>query len=178
MRVFLKSWAFSFIVASLMVVGTASWADELLVMPYSCSVVGGQPVLSRSQDEGHRVLGQREHRHFTACSPVNPSLCRHWTLHRFDLDCGGVRVPWVSVVAAAGGTKNGRAWVEDGRLRVRMGPWWNMAPGDPCGRLSGDADRWQSGGLARYCEDRRALAPPATVEMPLGFAPMFGIDGV
>jgi hypothetical protein len=87
-------------------------------------------------------------------------------------------VPWVSVVAAAGGTRNGRAWVEDGRLRVRVGPWWNMAPGDPCARVSGDADRWQSGGLARYCADRRAYAPPPVVEMPSGFAPMLGIDGV
>jgi hypothetical protein len=178
MRVLLRNWASPLIAASLIVVGTASRADELLVMPYSCSVVGGQPVLTRSHDEGHRILGQREQRHFTACSPVNPGMCRHWTLHRFDLDCGGVRVPWVSVVAATGGTRNGRAWVEDGRLRVRVGPWWNMAPGDPCARVSGYDDRWQSGGLARYCADRKTLAPPATVEMPSGFAPMLGIDAV
>jgi hypothetical protein len=178
MRVLLGSRVSLLIAASLVVVGTASRADELLVMPYSCSVVGGQPVLTRSQDEGHRVLGQREQRHFTACSPVNPGMCRHWTLYRFDLDCGGVRVPWVSAVAATGGTRNGRAWVEDGRLRVRVGPWWNMAPGDPCARRSGYDDRWQSGGLARYCAERKTLAPPATVEMPFGFAPMLGIDGV
>jgi len=53
-----------------------------------------------------------------------------------------------------------------------------MAPGDPCARMPGFEDRWQSGGLARYCAERRALAPPPTVEMPLGFAPMLGIDGI
>jgi hypothetical protein len=179
MRILLGNGAFLLTVAAaLSLAGAPSRADELLVMRYSCSVVAGQPVLTPSHDEGHRVLGQREQRHFSACSPVNPSMCRHWTLHRFDLDCGGTRVPWVSVVAAGGGTRNGRAWVEDGRLRVRVGPWWTMAPGDPCARTSGYEDRWQAGGLARYCAERRTLAPPPTVEMPAGFAPMLGIDGI
>jgi hypothetical protein len=178
MRHFLENGAFLFIATALTVAGTPSRADELLVMRYSCSVVAGQLVLTPSQDEGHRILGQREQRHFTACSPVNPDMCRHWTVHRFDLDCGGTRVPWVSVVAAAGEARNARAWVEDGRLRVRVGPWWTTAPGDPCARLSGYEDRWQTGGLARHCAERRTLAPPPTVEMPTGFAPMLGIDGI
>jgi hypothetical protein len=31
--------------------------------------------------------------------------------------------------------------------------------------------------MRRYCADRRSMAPPPTVEMPYGFAPMLGIDG-
>ena len=145
-------------------------------MPFSCAVAGGRPVLTPSQDQGHRIIGARENRPFAACSPANPDFCRKWTVHRFDLDCGGVRVPWTEIVAEAQG--DGRAWLENGRLRLRMPPRWNLAPDDPCARGSGDDDRWRYGRLGRYCADRRALAPPSFVEMPVGFAPVFGIDAV
>ena len=148
------------------------------MMPFSCRVAGGQPVLTPSADEAYEILGQREQRSFTACSPVSPDVCRQWTLHRFDVDCGGVRVPWVSVATAADGPGNGRAWVEDGRVRIRMGPWWNIAPGDPCARQPMYGDRWQSGRFSRYCADRRAAMPPPVVELPFGFAPMLGTKGV
>jgi hypothetical protein len=147
------------------------------MMPFSCRVAGGQPVLTPSGDEAYRILGQHEQRAFTACSPVSPEVCRQWTLHRFDLDCGGARVPWVSVATAADGPGNGRAWVEDGRVRIRMGPWWNIAPGDPCARQPMYGDRWQSGRFSRYCADRRAAMQPAVVELPFGFAPMLGTKG-
>lgn len=157
---------------------TAVQAQELLLMPYACAVIGGQVVLTPSRDdEGHRVLGRREQRPFEACSQVNPGMCRQWTLHRFDVDCGGTRVPWVSVVAAAGRHGRARAWVEDGRLRLQMGPAWEMAADDPCARETG-FDRWRHSRMSRYCADRRSLGPPASVEMPAGFAPMLGIDGV
>jgi hypothetical protein len=164
--------------ATLAVLSTPSQADELLLMPYSCAVVGGQTVLTPSQDEGYRIIGHREQRKFVACSPINPANCRQWTIHRFDLDCGGVRVPWVSVVAAADAQRRGRAWITNGHLQVQMPPGWNMPADDPCARPFGYDDRWPYGGLARYCSDRRSLGPPPTVEMPAGFAPMLGIDGV
>src|SRR6185295_17900618 len=85
--------------AALLLPGAAH-ADELLVMPYTCTMVGGQPLLSPAAERGHRILGPRDQRKFNACSLVNPDLCRQWTVHRFDLDCDGTRVPWVSVVAA------------------------------------------------------------------------------
>jgi hypothetical protein len=163
---------------ALAAVGTACRADELLMMPFSCSVAGGQPVLTPSRDEAYRILGPHEQRTFTACSPVNPDMCRQWTVHRFDLDCGGVRVPWASVATAADGFGNRRAWVEDGRVRIRMAPWWNAAPGDPCARDPIYGDRWQSGRFARYCADRRAMMAPPVVDMPFGFSPMLGTQGV
>ena len=158
--------------------GNAAQAQELLVMPYSCAVVGGRPMLSPAPEQSHSIIGQREQRSYTACSPVNPDMCRTWTVHRFDLDCGGARVPWVSVVGAAADQADGRAWAEGGRLHLRMGWQWGMAPDDPCVRGPGLDDRFGFGRMRRYCADRRALMPPPIVEMPFGFAPMLGIDGI
>ena len=45
MRILLGNGAFLLIAAGLTVAGTPMRADELLVMRYSCSVVGGQPEL-------------------------------------------------------------------------------------------------------------------------------------
>jgi hypothetical protein len=158
--------------------GSAARADELLVMPYSCAMVGGQPLLTRAPEQGHRIVGRREQRAFTACSPANPGMCRNWTVHRFDIDCEGTRVPWVDVVASAAGEYGtGRAWMENGRLLVRMPRTWSFEPDDPCARRPGFGDQLLFGRMRRYCNDRSAMAPPV-VEMPMGFAPMLGIDGI
>jgi hypothetical protein len=150
-------------------------ADELIVMPYACSMVGGRPVLAPSREETHRVIGGRERQIFTACSAANPNLCRSWMVHRFDLDCAGTRVPWLTVVAAAAELLNKHAFIQDGRLHLRMGNWWDFAPDDPCAGRQGYDDRSHYGRLGRYCADRRALTPPSAVVMPTGFAPMLGI---
>src|SRR5262245_10649992 len=152
-------------------------AQELLVMPFSCRAIDGRPLLTPGPERGHRIIGQREQKKFSACSPVNPGLCRHWTVHRFDLDCEGVRVPWVSVVAAADPSQR-RTRLVEGRLQLRMGPAWSLAPDDPCAREPGLDDRFAYGRMRRHCADRLALAPPAVVEMPLGFAPTLGIDAI
>ena len=60
-------------------------AGELLVLPYACRVVGGEPELTPAPDQGYRVIGQREERDFTECSPANPDMCRRWKLYRFDV---------------------------------------------------------------------------------------------
>src|SRR5438105_7283054 len=93
------------VAAALAVIGTACRADDLLMMPFSCRVAGGQPVLTPSADEAYRILGKREQRTFTACSPVSPDVCRQWTLHRFDVDwaesaCPGP--PWPRLLMAQG----------------------------------------------------------------------------
>jgi hypothetical protein len=159
--------------ALLLPVGAGARADELLVMPYSCSMAGGQPVLSPGPEQSHRIIGQRHQRKHTACSPANPDMCRHWIVHRFDLDCDGSPVSWVSVVAASNEGSR-RAWLLDGRLVLRMGPRWSLTADDPCAR-EGDPDGRR---MRRQCADRLALAPPPVVEMPFGYAPMFGIDGI
>jgi hypothetical protein len=145
--------------------------DDLLVMPYACSIVGGHALLTPSQNQGHRIIGPREQRSFRACSPVNPALCREWTVHRFDMDCDGVALPWAAVAASA---RPERGSYENGRLQLRMPPHWTLAADDPCA----SGERWRYGRLQRYCADRRALSAAATVAMPPGFAPLLGIDAI
>ena len=74
--------------------------EERLVIPYSCKVHRGHVDLVPSTRQAYRVYGARQRQILTTCSPAVPGRCRSWTLHRFDLDCGGTRVPWPSVVAA------------------------------------------------------------------------------
>jgi hypothetical protein len=156
----------------------AATADELLVMPYACAMFDGRPVLTPAPDQGHPIVGRREQRMFTACSPVDSTVCRTWTVHRFTLDCGGVRLPWTAVATAAGGPGQRRARLVDGRVQLSMPARWVLAPDDPCARGADFGDRWRYGRLGTYCADRMALSPPAVVDMPAGFAPMFGIDAI
>ncbi|HEY1243512.1 MAG TPA: hypothetical protein VGF29_01645 [Hyphomicrobiaceae bacterium] len=177
MRVWRRGAGLLALAALLVPAGSGARADELLVMPYACAMVGGQPVLTLGPEQSHRIIGPRDQRKFNACSPVNPDMCRQWTVHRFDLDCDGARVPWVSVVAATNeGTR--RAWLLDGRLVLRMGPRWSLRPDNPCAREADPDDRAGYRRMRRYCSDQLALAPPAVVEMPFGYAPMLGIDGI
>jgi hypothetical protein len=177
--------------AGAFIAGTApSQAQEQFVMPYRCTSSSGRVVLAPAREQSYRIYGVHEQRQFTACSPVNPKLCRSWRLHRFDIDCGGARVSWLSVVGAASEQRTGRAWVENGRLRMRMGPWWaigsdpgrfgpytwrDRTPQDPCppGRWPGryDDDCMD----ARF--DRGRIRAPVVVELPPGFAPLLDLAG-
>jgi hypothetical protein len=170
-------WGAGIVAIAALLLPVTALANELLVMPYACTMVGGQPLLTPSPEQGHRVLGPRDQRRFSACSPVNPDMCRQWTVYRFDLDCDGSRVPWASVVAA---TNEGsrRAWLLDGRLVLRMGPRWSLPVDDPCAQEPGQERRFEYRRTRRHCADRLALAPPPVVEMPFGYAPMLGIDGI
>jgi hypothetical protein len=153
-------------------------ADELLVMPYACAVMGGRPVLTPAPDQGHPVVGRREQRRYTACSPADPTFCRQWTVHRFTLDCGGVRVPWAAVATGDGAPGEQRAELFDGRVQLRMPLRWVLPPDDPCVRGADFEGRRRYGRLGPYCAERIAQYPPAVVEMPAGFAPMLGIDAI
>ncbi len=165
----------SFILALLTAGIAPASASELLVMPYSCIISGGRPLLAPGPEQSHQIIGRREQRTFTACSPVNRDMCRTWTVHRFDLDCDGARVPWTAVIAAANhDRRTQRVWFDEGRLIVRMPPSWSFEEDDPCARRSRNFDAF--GRMRRYCDDRRAMAPPV-VAMPAGFAPMLGIEG-
>ena len=75
-------------------------AEEQLVMPFACRVAGGQVQLAPSAPQAYQIYGRSEHKRLRTCSPFDPRKCHHWSVHRFDLDCGGVRTSWHSVVAA------------------------------------------------------------------------------
>ena len=75
-------------------------AEEQLVMPFACRVAGGKVLLAPSSPQAYQIYGRSEHKRLTTCSPFDPRKCHHWAVHRFDLDCGGARTSWQSVVAA------------------------------------------------------------------------------
>ncbi|MGE0022153.1 MAG: hypothetical protein AB7S70_00795 [Hyphomicrobium sp.] len=161
-------------VAGAVPAGGLARADELFVMPYACKMSGGQPVLTPSADQkGHPVIGGREERTFRACSPVNPELCHRWTLHRFDLDCDGKRVPWVEVAAAAEAARGEGVYLSGDRLEIEMPPQWSLPAGAPCAR-----EGRHYGAFSRFCERRLARTERIPVALPAGFAPLFGIDGI
>src|SRR6478672_7764084 len=78
----------------------AASAQVGLSMPFACRSDGGLVKLTPGPLRTYPIVGIPEHRLFSACSPRNPDICRNWNLHRFDIDCGGVRVSWLSVVSA------------------------------------------------------------------------------
>jgi hypothetical protein len=74
-------------------------ADQF-VMPFACRAAGGHVSLAPSAPQTYQIYGRREHQRMTTCSPYDPRKCHNWSVYRFDLDCGGVRTSWQSVVAA------------------------------------------------------------------------------
>jgi hypothetical protein len=122
MRTFAVVAALSIALSSCL--ASAAPSEERLVMPFDCRAIGGDVELVPGPSQSYRIYGTPERQLFTACSPERPELCRSWMLHRFDIDCSGVRVSWLSVVDVLTKWRPNRVWVSDGRLHVRMGPWW------------------------------------------------------
>ena len=75
-------------------------AAEQMVMPFACHAAGGRVMLAPSAPQTYEIYGRREQKQMTTCSPYDPRKCHTWSVHRFDLDCGGVRTSWEQVVAA------------------------------------------------------------------------------
>jgi len=69
-------------------------------MPFACHVTGGKVLLAPSAPQTYQIYGHRKSKQLTTCSPFDPRNCQRWFIHRFDLDCGGVKTSWHSVVAA------------------------------------------------------------------------------
>ena len=98
MRASLKTLLFGLAVGAAMA-GPAT-AEDQLVMPFACRVAGGTVSLAPSAPQTYPIYGRPEHKRLTTCSPYDPGKCHNWSVYRFDLDCGGVRTSWQSVVAA------------------------------------------------------------------------------
>jgi hypothetical protein len=132
-------------------------ADEQIVLPYDCNVVGGRVQVRPSGDQAYRIYGGRRQEQYRACSEQNPDRCRTFIVHNFKMACGRDRVEWPEVYAAIARITDGRAFFNnDGALYYRMGP---REPRDSY----------------PFPEPRRAAG---IVEMPAGYAPMAGIDAI
>lgn len=151
-------------------------ADDLVVMPFSCAVVDGKPVLTQSDEHGHRVIGAREQRKILTCSTVDPKRCRQWTAFKFDMDCGGQRVAWKDVFANASEHTRRRVWERNGRLRVQNTTARNQRLDDICARRMGPNFEWSS--TSALCDEVSPANSPTSTDMPVGFAPMVGLDAV
>ncbi len=154
---------------------TAS-ADDVVVMPYRCAVVEGRPVLTPADETGHRVLGKLEKQKVKTCSTVDPKRCRQWATFKFDVDCGGDRVPWMQVFANASEHTRRRVWERNGRLRVQNTPQRSKRIDDMCARRMGVNQEWWS--VNEICDEVSPLNAPTATDMPAGFAPMVGLDAV
>ncbi len=149
-------------------------AGDVVIMPFSCSVVGGNPVLTPSDDQAHRIFGSREQRKVQTCSTVDRKRCRQWATFKFDMDCGGERVAWMQVFANASEHTRRRVWENGGRLRVADRPQRSQRVDDMCARRLGTNMEWWS--VNELCEEASPLNAPTSTDMPAGFAPMVGLD--
>lgn len=165
--------------SALLGTSVAATAQERVVMPYACAVEAGRIILKPSAERGYAIIGKHEQQPFTACSPADERRCRTWMLHKFDLDCSGARVAWLSVVGAAIATRTRRAWVDDERLYLRF--WFERRDpnGRPCfARPWHSPEAWPGQGPFLYnraCGPFRPREAAAVVSMPRGFAPVMGL---
>ena len=104
---------------------------EQAVLAFACAVDRGRVVLTPSPERSYRVLGTRASHAFTTCAPLNPEKCRTWQIHKFDLNCGGQRVSWLSVAGAVIERTPARGHVDNGRLSLRLGPAWQKHASHP-----------------------------------------------
>jgi hypothetical protein len=100
----------------------AAAAEEHLVMPFACRADGGRVLLSPGPPQSYRIVGAHERRDFTACASKRSGRCRSFELHRFDLDCGGAKVDWLSVVAALAPWTDRPNPIRAGKMQIDLGP--------------------------------------------------------
>src|SRR3990172_7635978 len=99
------------VLGALVALGGAEVAAQVrakVAMPYTCLIEHEQVVAQPSLEQSYDILGRHEQQPFTVCFGPDGAQCRTWMVHRFTLACGGVRVPWIEVVAAAAASRPGR----------------------------------------------------------------------
>ncbi|MDX2307569.1 MAG: hypothetical protein NW216_04960 [Hyphomicrobium sp.] len=137
---------------------------ERVVLPYSCVVENGMVRLSPSPERTFPVIEGREMREFETCDPPFSRNCTKLTIHRFDMACGGQRVPWPRVVEAMGRTKAGVARIERGLLTLvrSAAPAQGHAPS--CRDTSATSD-------SAECLPWKVRRNVESIVVPKGFAP-------
>jgi hypothetical protein len=82
-------------------------------MPYSCAVENGRIKVKASAPAKYDIVGKHEQQPLTVCRASTGGDCRTFMVHQFSISCGGARVPWVEVAAAARGGDAPRSWIDD-----------------------------------------------------------------
>lgn len=151
-------------------VGRQAFAEEV-VIPYDCGVRLGEVRLVRSEPRSYRILGARDRQIYSACDPQDPGQCKNYQVHRFEMDCGGTRVPWLKIAEAAARLDGERVSIKRNQMLLEMtAPEGGRAEPYPDGRW--DPDRRNSG-------DPYGIADgEAVVSFPPGFAPALGVKPI
>jgi len=129
------------------------------VMPYSCGFEGSRLVVQPGAGQSYEVIGARAQQPFTMCQP-DGNRCTTTTVHKFAIDCGGVRVPWMRVVAALPVPRPQRRWIDRGRLQI-------VRPEDPGAAPPPCTDRQRARG---DCLPWKSAPRLIRIEMPAGYA--------
>jgi hypothetical protein len=74
---------------------------EALVVPYTCSIENSQPRLRPGPATTYAVIGRRAEQPLSVCGSGVAASCTLMMVHRFDIDCGGVKVAWAKAAAAS-----------------------------------------------------------------------------
>jgi len=125
-------------------------------MPYDCRLEGGRLRLVPSPERSYPIMGLRVERPFTWCGVGG--ACRVRMLHRFELSCGGARVPWRAVALAVS------------RTRIATGSGDGNAR-DDCAAPIG----MRRSGVVHddgHCQRRVARPALELASLPPGFAPL------
>ncbi len=81
----------------------AAAAAEELAMPFTCAIERGAPKLYSGPETRFKILGKRDEQPFVSCGSAPAGRCETMMVHRFAIDCDGIRTPWASVAQAGRG---------------------------------------------------------------------------
>jgi hypothetical protein len=157
------------------VVDANAASRERVSLPYSCTTERGRLKVEPAADKSYQIIGQREQQVHTYCPDQSGTKCRTWTVHRFNVSCGGTRTSWSELVAAATASDRANVAVENGQLLLRVAPGANWRD-----RICGELERapWRGPATWERCQQTRAGngAKPVLrshmVALPRGFAPL------
>ncbi len=147
---------------------------DVVTAPFLCKVERGRITLKPGPESSYEIVGPRRQKSFLYCTGPGDSRCQVRMLHQFDLACGGNRVPWVVVAAAATRLGGREAWVDSGRLHIAVNPGLTPKTAD-CGEtswsLAAAFDASQADRSERACQPRAAdRSSIRAVALPPGFA--------
>jgi hypothetical protein len=147
-------------------------ARERLVMPFDCSLEGGDVHLAPAAETSYRIVGAREEQTVTTCTRPNGAGCRTVMVHRFTVSCAGTSVDWMRVAAAIRSASANRAWIEHGRLNLVMPAAGALDDPSPCHPGSQPARLDRNVVLTGDCLPWSRSAVFEHLVLPGGYAPV------